>query len=652
MRIKKYLTFAADFETTVYEGQEYTEVWASGLCRLGSEDVKIFHSIDDTFEYLKSLRCNCLLYYHNLKFDGTFWLSYLLDVLHFDQAYDRIGDSAFEVKFQQERFMRNNTFKYSISDRGQWYSIIIKVNHRFIEIRDSLKLLPFSLKAIGKSFKTKHQKLDMEYKGFRYAGCEITAEEKQYLKNDVLVLKEALEFMYAQGHDKLTIGSCCLSEFKKTFTKKQYAENFPDLTAIEIDKNEYGRGTADLYIRRSYKGGWCYLVPEKASKIFKGGVTADVNSLYPSMMSSESGNRYPVGLPTFWKGNTIPAEALAEDKYYFIRIKTRFYIKDGYLPFIQIKGNWLYKATECLKTSDVYNPKTGKYSRWYIDLDGETKDSSVILTLTMTDYKLFREHYNVEDFEILDGCYFNTAVGLFDEYIDKYKKIKMEAAGALRALAKLFLNNLYGQMARNDDSSFKVAFLDDSGAVNFMPVQANEKKPGFIAVGSAITSYARNFTIRAAQMNYHGPDQPGFIYADTDSIHCDLPADQIRGIKTHPSAFCCWKLESYWDKGYFVRQKTYIEHVTHEDGEPVEPWYNVKCAGMPDKCKQLFLHSMLFDKHKEPEKGYTEEEKEFLSEKRTLEEFNVGLRVPGKLMPKRIKGGTVLVDTWYEMRRM
>ena len=207
MRIKKYLTFAADFETTVYEGQEYTEVWASGLCRLGSEDVKIFHSIDDTFEYLKSLRCNCLLYYHNLKFDGTFWLSYLLDVLHFDQAYDRIGDSAFEVKFQQERFMRNNTFKYSISDRGQWYSIIIKVNHRFIEIRDSLKLLPFSLKAIGKSFKTKHQKLDMEYKGFRYL-----IESARYLDDRYVIVitgegpltkqlkKQAAELSASVGH--------------------------------------------------------------------------------------------------------------------------------------------------------------------------------------------------------------------------------------------------------------------------------------------------------------------------------------------------------------------------------------------------------------------------------------------------------------------
>lgn len=55
--------------------------------------------------------------------------------------------------------MENKTFKYSISDKGMWYSIIIKVGNHFIEIRDSLKLLPFSVKRIGESFGTKHKNL-------------------------------------------------------------------------------------------------------------------------------------------------------------------------------------------------------------------------------------------------------------------------------------------------------------------------------------------------------------------------------------------------------------------------------------------------------------------------------------------------------------
>lgn len=639
-----------DFETTVYKGQVNTEVWASASVELFTEDVNIFHSIDEQFEYFKSLKTNICAYYHNLKFDGSFWLSYLLCDLKFKQAYIQPNENEAIFEWLSEKDMPNNSFKYSISDKGQWYTIIIKVNNHFIEIRDSLKLLPFSVKKIGKSFGTKHKKLEMEYTGFRYAGCDITDEEKKYIANDVLVVKEALEIMFTEGHDKLTIGSCCLAEYKKILGKEDYATFFPSLTDYSLDNTVYKYTNADAYIRKSYKGGWCYLVKGKENQIKKNGTTADVNSLYPSMMSSESGNKYPIGKPTFWTGNYIPDKALKENRYYFVRIKTRFYLKHNYLPFIQIKGNHLYKGTEALESSDVYDKKTDKYYDHYYDASGVLHDTRVELTLTMTDFELMKEHYELVDFEILDGCYFFTAIGIFDEYMEKYKKIKLESKGALRELAKLFLNNLYGKMASSEDSSFKVAFVKENGAVSFMSVPANDKQAGFIAVGSAITSYARNFTIRAAQKNYYGKDKRGFIYADTDSIHCDLKPEEIKGIKVHDRNFCCWKLESCWDKAIFTRQKTYIEHVTHEDLEPIDnPYYNVKCAGMPQKCKDLFVTSMLGYEPKEGDK-YTEDEIKFLKTKRTLEDFKIGLKIPGKLIPKRIRGGVLLVDTTYEMR--
>jgi hypothetical protein len=47
---------------------------------------------------------------------------------------------------------------------------------------------------------------------------------------------------------------------------------------------------------------------------------------------------------------------------------------------------------------------------------------------------------------------------------------------------------------------------------------------------------------------------------------------------------------------------------------------------MPEKCKNYFLE------HYE------------------ISDFKIGLTVPGKLVPKRIKGGTLLVETTYEMR--
>lgn len=644
---RKYDIYIGDFETTTYEGQDFTEVWASALVKLYTEDVVVLNSIDETLSYLISLNENIIVYYHNLKFDGYFWLDYLMIKLGYTQALKKMSEKENDYDFMDDTEMPNKSFKYLISDRGQWYNITLKVNNKIIIFRDSLKLLPFSVKELGKSFDTKHKKSEIEYKGFRYAGCTITEEERKYIANDVLVVKEALELMISRGHTKTTIGSCCLEEYKKTLMNGEWKMLFPDLRNYPIDRAVYGSDNAEEYVRRSYKGGWCYVVAGKENKMFTNGLTADVNSLYPSMMSSESGNYYPVSEPHFWAGNYIPDEANQKNRYFFIRVKTRFYLRKNKLPTIQIKGNFLYKSTQWLKTSDIYNTKTGKYNRYYIDLNGDKTDSTVILSLTCTDYRLMLEQYVVEDFEILDGCWFYTLTGIFDDYIDKYRKIKETSVGAERQLAKLFLNNLYGKMSTSPQSDHKIAIVSQQETVDFIDVTGQEKTPIYIPVGSAITSYAREFTIRAAQANYYGKDKAGFIYADTDSIHCDLSIQDLKGVPIHDTAFCNWKIETQWDKAIFVRQKTYMEH------EPAvidsKENYIVKCAGMPERCKDLLLSSMC---------GYTQEEydkmsddgKKFVETKRTMEDFKIGLKVPDKLLPKRIKGGIVLQETTYEMR--
>lgn len=641
MRGRKFKIYAADFETTVFKGQTFTEVWSGCFCELYTTEVKIMHCINDFFSYFFSKNENSKLYFHNLKFDGSFILSYLLKDLKFEQAYEKMTADGALVKWLDTKDMPNNSIKYSISEMGQWYYIIIKKNNKIIEIRDSLKLLPFSLDAIGKSFETKHKKLKMEYEGYRYAGCEITSEEQEYIKNDVFVLKEALEIMFDEKHDSLTIGSCCLNEYKTIMSKPLIERLYPNIAEYSVNVPVEFKN-ADEYVRKSYKGGWCYLKKGCENKVYRNGTTADVNSLYPSVMHSESGNYYPVGLPTFWSGNFIPE--IAKEKYYFIRIKTRFYLKKGFLPCIQVKNTYRYKSTEWLETSDFYDKKTNKYYTKYLDINGNEQNTQVTLTLTMTDYQLIKEHYDLVDFEILDGCYFDKEIGLFDEYIDKYKKIKLSSKGAKKTLAKLYLNNLYGKTATNTDSSFKIAYIKDDLSLGFYGVYACDKKPFYIPVGSAITSYARNFTIRVAQKNYEH-----FIYADTDSVHCNCNPDEIKGITVHDKNFLCWKLESCWDKGLFVRQKTYLEHIVAENLIPIEKtYYNVKCAGMPEQCKTLFLKSIGEDVNID-DLNLNDDARKFLSKKRTIKDFKTGLCVPLKLRPVQINGGVVLQETFYTM---
>lgn len=254
-------------------------------------------------------------------------------------------------------------------------------------------------------------------------------------------------------------------------------------------------------------------------------------------------------------------------------------------------------------------------------MEKERKEARVTLTMTCTDWGIFNEHYDIFDLIILDGCSFMKAVGMFDEYIDYWYKIKQNSTGGMRELAKLYLNNLYGKFASNTDSSYKVPYLGEDGVVHFQTVQEYEKELVYIAVGSAITSYARRFVIMAAQANYKD-----FIYCDTDSIHCKGKAEP-KGITIHPTALLCWKLESNWDRAIFVRQKTYLEHITHNDGKPLDnPYYNIKCAGMSEAAK-----------------------KEFLSE-HDVKEFSVNLKLNQGLKPKIIKGGVVLKDKGYHMR--
>jgi hypothetical protein len=146
-------------------------------------------------------------------------------------------------------------------------------------------------------------------------------------------------------------------------------------------------------------------------------------------------------------------------------------------------------------------------------------------------------------------------------------------------------------------------------------------------MGVFITSWARYTTITTAQKCYDR-----IIYCDTDSIHLvgrDIP-DVIKDV-VDPDKLGYWKHESTFYRAKFLRQKTYVEDVILD-----KPMYyrkgnklimtnhhlEVKCAGMPDKIK----------------------------EKVTFDNFEVGFTSYGKLLPKHVDGGVVLVDTEFTIK--
>src|SRR5690606_37379917 len=130
------------------------------------ENVKIFHSLQEQWDYIVKLKQNMIIYYHNISFDGSVGLSVFLDELKFTHAFNHEDEEEQTYEWKREYEMRNKEIKYSISQMGQWYVLQVKYKNKIIEFRDSLKLLPYSVERIGQTFGTRHMKTNIQYKGF------------------------------------------------------------------------------------------------------------------------------------------------------------------------------------------------------------------------------------------------------------------------------------------------------------------------------------------------------------------------------------------------------------------------------------------------------------------------------------------------------
>ena len=533
--------FTADFETNV---DEYDcRVWAFALCEIGNVDNFIYgNNINDFIKWCSNKKENYILYFHNLKFDGEYIFSYLLE-----NGYTCIKD-------KKER--DDKTFTTLISDTGQFYSIEIffeTKNPKHINkvtIYDSLKILNFSVDMIAKDFNLPIRKLELDYKQKREDGHILTNDEIDYIRNDVEIMARALKIMFDENLTKMTIGSDALANYKEI--NKNFNKYFPILP-YAIDKD----------IRKSYKGGFTYLNDCFKEKETGAGIVLDVNSLYPSVMMYE---KLPFGDPLFFEGK------YEKDTLYPLYVQTIsciFDIKDGMIPTIQIKNNMSFLPNEYVKSSN---------------------GDIVTLTLTNIDLELFFEHYNVSDLVYHSGWKFKAIKGLFSTYIDYWSQRKIQAKKdnntALYRIAKLMLNSLYGKFGLNPDVRGKYPYLNEDGIVKYALYDAEVRDSIYIPVASFITSYARKKTITTSQIikdySIKKYKKDLYVYSDTDSIHCLFEDDtELKDIiEIDDYKLGAWKLESKFKRGKYIRQKCYIELGFDEK-------MNVTVAGLPKKLGNL-----------------------------------------------------------------
>lgn len=307
--------FTADFETATWLKDE-TYVWAWAVCSIDEKyEIQIGNNIESFMKWCYENR-NSEVYFHNEKFDGEFIIWWLLK-----NGYEHV---------ENKEDIKEKTFTTLISDMGQFYSItvyykVLTKRYEKITFIDSLKILPFSVEDIAKSFGLRIRKLELDYNKVRSRHHTLTEEEKEYIKNDVLIVAQSLKTLFDENLTKMTIGSNALNHYKELVGKRQFEHNFPVLEK-ELDAE----------LRKSYRGGFTYLSTEYEEKEVGKGCVLDVNSLYPSVMYNE---KLPFGQPVYYEGK-YKQDSIYD--LYIQKINCAFEIKENKIPCLQLKNTRSY----------------------------------------------------------------------------------------------------------------------------------------------------------------------------------------------------------------------------------------------------------------------------------------------------------------------
>lgn len=596
------IAYTADFETTTDEND--CRVWAYSIC--GINDPTEFYygnNFEDFIEFCANPKFNYTLYFHNLKFDGAFIITWLLN-----NGYIYISD-------RKEK--ADQTFTTLITDMGQFYAIEIffkvkghKINK--VKILDSLKIFPnFSVERVAEGFNLPIRKLSIDYRKKRPVGWQLTPEEIDYIRNDVEIMARALKIMFEKGLKRMTIAGDAFQSYKEMMPK--FRKRFPVLDE-----------KVDADIRLAYRGGFTYVNDIYKEKPVGHGICIDKNSMYPSKMVQKP---LPYGQPEFFEGK-YQADSLMP--LYIQSLSCKFDLKPGKIPNIQLKNNLSFIPNEYLTSSN---------------------NEIVTLSLCSPDYKLFRENYDVRNITYHGGWKFKECQGMFDQYINYWMNQKIKAGKEgnkpLRQIAKLMLNSLYGRFGLSINAQQKYPYLDENGVLRFGLLPPEKREPVYIPVACFITAYGREDTIRTSQeirdytMKKYGYD--AYLYSDTDSIHCMINDDDLDALKDDifidDFALGAWAKESEFDRAIFIRQKCYIEET---DGK-----LNVTVAGMPKYLTPLIS----FENFK---RGFTTEGLSFtemvdLASKNGATEQEIE-KLHHKLTYKYVKGGVILSDTDFTIK--
>lgn len=547
--------YVADFETTserYYNEHGYTRVWLWSICDKDANIIQDGTDIESFIIFARQL-CGATIYFHNLKFDGSFIVDYL-----FSQGW---------VYYEKLDKNVEKGFTTLIDDAGAWYSIDIRYSkNRTLHIHDSLKLLPFKVKKIAEDFHLPILKGSIDYDD--YTISDVTLD---YIHNDVGIVAMALTQIKEEGMERMTTASCAYNQYTNMKSNDYLKLCFPDLDVAFLTT-----------WRKAYRGGRSQVSPLYQGKILNNVRRYDINSMYPYIMRNKS-------LPY---GNPIPITKEGEYKFELYHVRIGFVLKEGYLPSL-------------LRKSAYFNGNDSYYI--------QTEDVEE-MWISNIDLDLVRRNYDVYAYEFLDGVGFRTSMMLFMDYVDKWYEKKKVDKGAKRIVDKLMLNSLYGKFGSNVVRRKKIPRLEGD-VLDYSLSDEEEGKHYYLPIAIAVTSYAHLLLDNAI----HTTGLDKFVYCDTDSVHTlgTLPDSWVDN-----SELGKFKLEAVESISKYVRQKCYV----YQDDDGI----SITCAGMPEDQKDLVIEQ---------------------AGDAIWTIFDVGMKVGGKLMPIRVKGGTILHETTFEIKQ-
>lgn len=536
--------YIADFETTT--DPDDCRVWAWAIVNVHDTNDILYGSNINSFmrTVMQSKNYNNIMF-HNLKFDGTFIMSWLLS-------------NGYTWKCDENK--TKGWFDGIISDKNVIYNIRVcrKRGHgsgHNLEFFDSLKKIPLPVKRIAPSFGLEEGKGEIDYDKPRPVGYMMDDVEQDYIRRDVVIVAQAMKRLLDEGMDKMTIGADSLAHLKtiKSVAGSKFLSYMPHIS-LDID---------DI-IRDAYIGGYTYADPRFTEKVQGAGRVYDVNSMYPSIMRDAP-------FPTLLGCGEVPVTdyedrpSASEYPLCVFMVCFTAKLKPGYVPVIPVRNS-------------SYNGMSG-----YISDTDDLEDKLLTRVVTNVDWELYNRHYDI-DVAYYGGCVsFKSVTGLFNEYLDGWYDTKKTATDpGTRYIAKLHLNTVYGKFATNPRRLNNRPYLDAEGVLRYEYDSGSEGEPIWTAGGVFITAWARKKLTDAIQANYDR-----FMYADTDSIHL-LGDYDAAGIEIDPTKLGAWDHESTFTHAKYLGAKTYLEMIKDKDGRE---FYSAHVAGL-DKAA---AKSLTFD---------------------------------------------------------